>query len=298
MNLEPRQLEALSQVVAHCSFTGAAESLNMSLAAISLRVKALEEAVGQRLVTRGKTVKATPAGRVVLAHIRQLELLNTDLKERLQPASKGQSQLAVAVNADSINSWFLPGLKVELQSQQLLIDIHIDDQDHTLALLKEGAVVGCITTQEKAVPGCIAQPLGSMRYRCVASPALRELLRKGNRAIQSHDLLSYPAVCFNRKDGLQDLFLAQHFGLRGIQYARHYIPAVDGFHQALVSGIGWGLEATIQSPEVFKAKQLVDLFPGKTVDVPLFWQHWSRETSAAHRLTSAILKAAKKYLNN
>ncbi len=297
MNLDPRQLEALSEVLAHASFTAAAQSLNLSLAAISLRVKALEEVIGQRLATRGKTVQATPAGRAVLAHIRQLELLNTDLKERLQPASKGQSQLAVAVNADSLTSWFLPGLQHELKSQHLLIDIQIEDQEHTLSLLKEGAVVGSITAQEKAVAGCIARPLGFMRYRCVASPALREHLRQGKRQINIHDLLSYPAVCFNRKDGLQDLFLAQHFNLRGIQYTRHYIPAVDGFHEALIRGIGWGMESTIQSPEAFKTKQLVDLFPGKTVDVPLYWQHWSRETSAALRLSNAILKAASKYLS-
>jgi LysR family transcriptional regulator, chromosome initiation inhibitor len=296
VQLDPRQLQALSEVLDHKSFSAAARSLNLSLAAISLRIKALEEAVGQRLVTRGKSLGPTAAGRLVLAHQRQLELLNNDLKDRLQPASRGQSQLAVAINADSVASWFLAGLQKELQTKELLLDIHIDDQDHTHGLLKEGAVVGCVTTQAKAIAGCIARPLGAMRYRCVAAPGVKGQLRNGKRSVQIHDLLKYPAVCFNRKDRLQDLFLANHFGLKDIQYARHYIPSVDGFHEALVKGIGWGMEATIQTPEAFRTKRLVELFPGKTVDVPLYWQHAARQTQASQRLTAAIVSAASKNL--
>ena len=64
--LDARQLEALAAVVEHGSFTAAAQALALTVAAVSLRVKALEAQLGQRLVVRGKTVRATPAGQALL----------------------------------------------------------------------------------------------------------------------------------------------------------------------------------------------------------------------------------------
>jgi LysR family transcriptional regulator, chromosome initiation inhibitor len=205
----------------------------------------------------------------------------------------------VAVNADSIASWFLPGLADSLLELGVVLDVHLDDQDHTLALLKEGAVVGCLTTQSKPVAGCRAMPLGAMRYRCVAAPSLVERLRaKGNKtgSLAVHELLRIPAVCFNRKDRLQDQFLATHFGLKHLSYPRHYFPAVDAFHLALVSGIGWGMESSLQYPEAFKAKRLIEVFPGKVVDVPLYWQHYEREGVLAQQLTRLVATVARKRL--
>ena len=60
--LDARQLEALAAVVEHRGFGPAAQALNLTLAAVSLRIKSLEEHLGQRLLVRGKTVRATAAG--------------------------------------------------------------------------------------------------------------------------------------------------------------------------------------------------------------------------------------------
>jgi LysR family transcriptional regulator (chromosome initiation inhibitor) len=77
--------------------------------------------------------------------------------------------LPVAINADSMASWFLPGVAPLLAKHRLLLDITIDDQDHTHDALKSGDVLGCITTLAQAMRGCVAEPLGVMRYRCVGS---------------------------------------------------------------------------------------------------------------------------------
>ena len=77
--LDVRQLEALVAVLEHGSFGAAAGQLHLTLAAVSLRVKALEESLGQRLLVRGKRLRATAAGQALLAHARQLQLLEADL---------------------------------------------------------------------------------------------------------------------------------------------------------------------------------------------------------------------------
>ena len=296
MDIDSKQLAAFVSVVSTGSFKAAASDLNLTLAAISLRVKALETSLGQRLLVRGKQNRPTATGRALMNHHQQLRMLEADLAERLSPEETKLHALEIAINADSITSWFLPGIKPHLDQLHLQLHLQVDDQEHTLALLKHGDVAGCVTTQKLPVAGCVALPLGSMRYRCVATPEFRDRIRGNKQTVGIHQLLAQPAICFNRKDGLQDAFLMQHFGLKHTNYPRHYVPAIDAYHYAILNSMGWGMQSTIQDADHFKSKRIIDLFPGRYVDVALYWQHWARETSYAARLTQAIKKAAAKYL--
>jgi LysR family transcriptional regulator, chromosome initiation inhibitor len=303
MQFDPRQLAAFDATLQTGSLSAAAVTLHITLAATSLRIKALEESLGQRLLVRGKIARATPAGQALLTHIKQVRLLEADLQHTLQPTSGSSNSkapvyqnISVAVNADSLASWFFPGIQAALQKHKLTLDVTVDDQDHTLEWLKNGDVIGCVTTLPTPLRGCVAEPLGTMRYRCVAAPGLRDKLLGKKRSIGLHQLVTQPAIGFNRKDGLQDQFLQQCFGVTELSYPRHYIPAVDAYRQGLLGGLGWGMQADIQAPNDLPSGILVDLFPGQFVDVPLFWHHWQREAPQAGRLTLAIKEAAGKLL--
>ena len=272
--------------------------MSLTLAAVSLRIKSLEEALGQRLLVRGKQQRLTPAGQHLLGHIRQVRLLEADVLSSLLGSGRRSKtarlqSLSVAVNADSLTSWFLPGVAPALLKHRLLLDIVIDDQDHTHDALKNGDVTGCVTTLAQAMRGCIAEPLGIMRYHCVAAPALIEAWRAGSSAVIAQRLLASPAVIFNRKDALQDAFLAQHFDLRQALYPRHFVPAVDAFHQALELGMGWGMLTEQQYLSSQQRSALVEVLPGRCVDIALYWQHWLQEPVLAQRLTSAVKEAAR-----
>ena len=296
--LDARQLEALAAVMEHGSFGAAAKALSLTLAAVSLRIKSLEGAMGQRLLVRGKQVRATPAGQALLGHVRQVRLMEADLVTGLRGSGPGQplQTLSVAVNADSLTSWFLPGVADLLARHQLLLDVVIDDQDHTHDALKNGDVTGCVTTLASAMRGCVAEPLGLMRYRCMAAPALIAQWTTPAGLVQPHRLLASPAVIFNRKDALQDAFLAQHLNLKNALYPRHFVPAVDAFELALALGMGWGMvhDLLLQSNAAHQVrKTLAEVLPGRTVDVALYWQHWAQEPLLAQRLTQAVKASAK-----
>ena len=121
--LDARQLDALAAVIEHGGFGPAAKALSLTLAAVSLRIKALEDQMGQRLLVRGKSVRATAAGQALLAHVKQVRMMETDLLSGLQgggaPGADGKGvrwqSLSVAINADSVASWFLPGVAPVLQ---------------------------------------------------------------------------------------------------------------------------------------------------------------------------------------
>jgi LysR family transcriptional regulator (chromosome initiation inhibitor) len=290
--LDHRQLEAFNAVVEHGSFRAAAAALSLTLAAVSLRIKSLEESLGQRLLVRGKAVRATAAGQALLAHVRQVRLMEADLLGGLQgggEAADAWQSLSVAINADSAAGWFLHGVAPLLQRHRLLLEIVIDDQDHTHDLLKSGDVIGCVSTLAEPMRGCVAEPLGVMRYRCVAAPAVAQRCRSSRGAVSVHQLLAQPAIIFNRKDALQDAFLLQHFGLKQPNYPRHYAPAVDAFETAIELGLGWGM---VPEQHLARRPGLQELLPGATVDVTLYWQHWTREPLSAQRLTQAVKAAA------
>lgn len=299
--LDARQLEALTAVAEHGSFKGAACALHLTLAAVSLRIKTLEEQLGQRLLVRGKTVRPTSAGQALLAHARQVRLMENDLLVGLQgvvsPRGRPWRSVSAAVNADSVGSWFVPGVSPLLRRHRLLLDVVIDDQDHTHDALKNGDVVGCVTTLAHAMRGCVAEPLGVMRYHCVALPALAERCRTPGGSVSPHKLLSLPAIIFNRKDGLQDSYLAQHFGLAQADYPRHFMPAIDAYMAAIELGLGWGMVPEQHLALRSGQPELVDLLPGATVDVALYWQHWEREPPSAQRLTEAVKSTARTQLH-
>ncbi|HMN92868.1 MAG TPA: HTH-type transcriptional regulator ArgP [Hydrogenophaga sp.] len=292
--LDARQLDALVAVVEHGGFGPAAQALSLTLSAVSLRIKSLEEHLGQRLLVRGKRVRATAAGQALLAHIKQVRLMEADLLEGLGAggtrSGRSWQSLSVAINADSVAGWFLPGVVELLQKHRLLLEILIDDQDHTHDALRSGDVIGCVTTLAEPMRGCVAEPLGVMRYRCVAAPAVVQRCRTPKGDLSVHRLLAQPAIIFNRKDALQDTFLLQHFGLRQPHYPRHYAPAVDAFEKAIELGLGWGM---VPEQHLAALPALQEVLPGATVDVQLYWQHWAKEAESARRLSLAVKAAAR-----
>jgi len=230
--------------------------------------------------------------------VKQVRLMEADLLKGLpggvgiRGAERWQS-LSVAINADSAASWFLPGVAAQLKKHRLLLDIVFDDQDHTHDLLKSGDVTGCVTTLARSMRGCVAEPLGVMRYRCMAAPEVAQRCLTAKGVVSPHRLLAQPAIIFNRKDALQDAFLAQHFGLQQPRYPRHFAPAIDAFETAIELGLGWGMVPELHLP---RHPGLVDLMPGAAVAVTLYWQHWAREAPSAQRLTQAVKAAAGQYL--
>ncbi|MFP5467812.1 MAG: HTH-type transcriptional regulator ArgP [Gammaproteobacteria bacterium] len=295
--LDARQIEAFAAVVEHGGFGPAAQALSLSLAAVSLRIKSLEEHLGQRLLVRGKTVRATAAGQALLTHVKQVRLMESDLLGGLQGTDSQRGprwqSLSVAINADSVANWFLPGVAPLLQRHRLLLEIMIDDQDHTHDALKSGDVIGCVTTLAQPMRGCVAEPLGVMRYRCVAAQTVIQRCRTPRGVVSAHRLLAHPAIIFNRKDALQDAFLLQHFGLKQPNYPRHFAPAVDAFERAIELGLGWGM---VPEQSLAGRPGLSEVLPDATVDVALYWQHWAREPVSAQRLTAAVKAAAREHL--
>lgn len=307
--LDPKQIQALSAVVREGSFQGAARALNLTPAAITQRIKALEATIGATVLVRGKALRVTPKGQAILAYTQKSEWLDQELMRNLNLDSQtfhGRTQwrtLRVAINADSLATWFLPGVADAMKQQHLLLDLVIDDQDHTHQALRTGEVMGCVTTLAAAMPGCLAEPLGVMRYRALATPDIINRVQRSTGRVSVHRLLAQPAVIFNRKDAIHDRFLKKHLDLQSPLYPKHFVPALDAFEAAIDLGLGWGMvpDALRVSPPMTKQTQkqtpkLQEIIPGCHLDVQLYWQHWQQEPPHGVALTQAVKLAAKQGL--
>jgi LysR family transcriptional regulator (chromosome initiation inhibitor) len=144
-------------VIEHGSFDAAAARLHVTPSAVSQRIKALEQRVGQVLVVREKPCTATAAGIPLLRLAAQTALLEAEALSEMGGGDGAAPRIALAVNADSMATWFT-GVFEALDD--VLFDVRIEDQDHSASLLREGMVMGAVTTERHPVTGCRVQPFG------------------------------------------------------------------------------------------------------------------------------------------
>ncbi|EZP62949.1 HTH-type transcriptional regulator ArgP [Delftia sp. RIT313] len=287
-------LEALAAVVREGSFERAARKLHVTPSAVSQRIKLLEERVGQVLVLRGQPCSGTDAGRRLCLHLEQVALLENDLRRKNpELVPEGQTALPtlkLAVNADSLSTWFMDAMSAFTRDGNELLDISIDDQDHTAKRIREGEVLAAVTATSSAIPGCNTWPLGRMRYVAAASPDfIRRYLKDG---ITPEAMARTPMMSYGRKDSLQDQWL-QRLGAEGRRNTpRHFLPSNQGYTRACELGMGWGMHPPPMIGAQLAEGSLVELLPGNDLDIPMYWAHARNAQASLQRLTDCVIQAA------
>jgi LysR family transcriptional regulator (chromosome initiation inhibitor) len=294
--LDRDQLETFATVAEEQSFERAAGVLNITRGAVSQRIKALEESLATVLLMREKPIAPTPAGEILLRYVKALRMLEGAALNELMPSPKPHAPvpLAIAVNADSLATWFPKVLKELLLKRRIALEVVTDDQDHTSARLARGEVIGCISTDAKPATGFLADCLGAMEYRCYATPAFAEEFFPNGLTVPA--VLAATAVLFNRKDSLHDEFLQRHFGFAIGHYAKHFLPSPLALLEGIVMGAGYGLVPSSQASSHVNEGRLLDIAADEPAMVDLYWHHWELEPPLAHEITSLIVSVARGHL--
>jgi LysR family transcriptional regulator (chromosome initiation inhibitor) len=285
------QLRALAAVVDEGSFEAAATALDVTPSAVSQRIKALEQAAGQVLVRRARPTAVTGPGQVYLRLARQIEGLVREAAAETRPEVTGPVTVPIAVSADSMATWVLPALAT--LPSGICFDLHRDDQSRTADLLRAGTVMAAITSVVEPVQGCRSTRLGVARYRPMATPAFVD--RWFADGVTTDALERAPMVVFDRNDNLQDRYLRRR-ARRRIDPPRHYVPASADFAEAVALGMGWAVLSPEQTSERQRRGELVEIDPGRHVDVVLHWQQWTLQTPALELVAAAIRDAAAVHL--
>ncbi|MFF0739379.1 LysR family transcriptional regulator ArgP [Streptomyces sp. NPDC004111] len=299
------QVSTLLAVVDEGTFDAAAAALHVTPSAVSQRIKALEKRTGRVLLMRTKPVRPTESGQVVARFARQLALLERDARAELGLPGEESSdeargpvpaRLAIAVNADSLATWFLPALTRVPQDPPICFELYREDEAHTTALLREGQVMAAVTSSPDPVAGCTVRALGKARYLPVANPEFETRYLGEGRLVER--LREAPVMVFDRRDEIQDGFVralaadSEGGTPPGAGPVRHYVPTSEGFCDAIVAGLGWGLVPESQAVPLLRAGALSLLATDRTVDVPLFWQQWKLDSPALAAVAGAVVATA------
>ncbi|SIT68640.1 LysR family transcriptional regulator ArgP [Microbacterium sp. RU33B] len=277
--------ETVAVVVDEGTLDAAARRLHITPSAVSQRIKALEEQLGRVVLVRSKPARVTEAGAAVVRLARQLALLEHDALVELGAEDGATFSVPLAVNADSLGTWFLPPLARLAEQHPLVFDLHRDDQDFTAGLLEAGTVMGAVTSRATPVAGCRVVQLGTMRYRAVATPAFASRWLADGASRDA--LTAAPLVEFDRRDDLQSQWL-QARGVDAAAPPRSYVPASNDFAVAIKLGLGWGLLPGFQSDAELDDGGLVPL-GGDPVDVPLYWQQWNLRSPLLDAIADAVV---------
>jgi LysR family transcriptional regulator (chromosome initiation inhibitor) len=272
--------------------------LAVTPSAISQRVKQLEERLGAVLIERGTPCRATEKGEWLCRHMQHVGMLEKELIGQLPglvdpEAPMQRATLALATNADSLATWFLKAVSAFTQREDYLLNVVLDDQDHTAEWLKRGRVMAAVTSLKKPVSGCHVTLLGTLRYHATASPDYVE--RYFSAGVTPEALGQAPGLIFNQKDRLQHTWIRQTFG-QNIVYPTHWLPSTQSFVDACLLGMGWGLNPSALVREHLASGRLVELVPKAIVDVPLFWQVNRLAAERLSGLTQSVVTTAKREL--
>ena len=285
-------MEALERVVAEGGFDKAARQLNITQSAVSQRVKLLEDQTGMVLLTRTTPPVPTHEGQALLKHFIQVRQLEGDLAASLKlEGGSSFRTMALGINADSLATWFYPAVSPFLKDRKVVLDLRVDDQDQTHKLLRNGEVLGCISSEQTPVQGCKVSHLGNMNYRMVATPEFRaQYFASG---LSQESLKAAPAVIYNQHDDLHARYIGKAISsecMRDIPI--HFVPSSEQFVVIILDSQAYGMVPDLQSMPYLENGSLVELVPDTTWQVSLYWHRWNLDSTLLDDFSKAIVKNA------
>ncbi|MDX5978767.1 LysR family transcriptional regulator ArgP [Vreelandella alkaliphila] len=283
--LDYKLLHALATVVECGGFERAGDALGLSQSAISQRIKALEVRLGQPVLMRHPKLSPTPAGQRLLTHYQQVQLLERDLQQTLPTLDNATTRLRIAINADSVVTWWANAVADICQTEGVLLDLVIEDQDVGLNRLRDGDVAACLCSTPTPIAGARCIKVGEMRYLPLASPAYVQ--RYFPEGLSPEAFQQAPVIVFGPHDQLQHQFLAQ-CGYHG-HFPYHLCPSSEGFVRLATAGIGYGMVPQLQALDQLQKGHLVSIAPGHSLTVPLYWHFWRHSGQLVQRLTKSLI---------
>ncbi|RYE70361.1 MAG: LysR family transcriptional regulator ArgP [Rhizobiaceae bacterium] len=289
-------LAAVASVVREGSFERAAEKLGVTPSAVSQRVRALEERLGAILIVRGQPCIATDLGRRLCAHVDQVQLLEADLGPALALAGSEANSpvtLRIAVNSDSISTWFPAAAADFASATGFLLEFILEDEAVTAERLRSGEVLAAVSSDPAAIQGCKTIELGSLEYlACCTAEFAAHYFPNG---VTDTSLRRAPCLRFERLDGLQARWAKETHGV-DLEAPMHWVPSTFGFLNFTQSGMAWGMNPAFLARPLIDDGKLVELTPGTSLKVSLFWTVTRLHASALSALTDAVRRAARSNL--
>ncbi len=294
-NFDYKLLAALAEVIELQSFELAANKLFISQSAISQRIKALEEQVGQPVLIRTQPLIATLAGEQLLSHFKKVKQLEHELLPILSPNKPIKPiNVSLAVNADSIATWLIEAITPVLRNQLVELNLIIEHEERTLDKLRRGEAIGAVSVIEKPLKGYRSFRLGEMEYCLVAS---KEFAQKYfPDGVNQSSLKMAPAISYDHKDDMHARYIAKNFALAASEYYCHCVRSSEAFVELVKQGVAYCLLPKLQIEQELATAELINLCPDKELVETLYWHSWVLVKGVNKEISEQIINFARKKL--
>ena len=274
MNRPP--LHALQGFVAAArmgNLSRAAESLNLTVSALSHQMRGLEARLGQQLLVRKpRGVELTPDGRQLLERIAP----HMDAIGRaLQPfAARHGDRLAISVTPSMASAWLVPRLGHFLAAYPQ-VEISLQSSEAVVDFSRETQVVAALRIGLGQWPGVLSEHLFDEWLVPMASPAL--VARMGEP--RTRPLWEWPLL--GDPDGQWDRWFDTFGGHPPARYAAVFDDS-ESHHRAALDGVGVALGRITRARLLLDSGQLVMLTDHRLKARYAHWLVYPPE-AASHR---------------
>jgi LysR family transcriptional regulator (chromosome initiation inhibitor) len=296
-NFDYKLLSALTEVIEFQSFELAANKLCISQSAISQRIKSLEEYIGQPVLIRSQPIELTTAGEQLVSHFKKVKQLENELAPVLSPDKPLKPvKVSLAVNADSIATWFIQAITPVLQSYLIELNLMIEHEERTLDKLRTGEAIGAVSVIEKPLKGYRSFCLGKMEYCLVANKTFKN--RYFQNGVNKESLKMAPAISYDHKDDMHVRFIAKHFNLAASEYYCHSVRSSEAFVELTKQGVAYCLLPKIQIANELAKGELINISPEHELIETLYWHSWVLVKGINKKISQQIVKVGQEKLAN
>jgi len=291
--LDYKGIEALSAIIEANSFDIAARQLHITQSAISQRLQTLQNYYGDPLLIREKPYQPTSLGEGLIGIYKKVQSLELSLQKTL--GKEAMVKLSIAMSRDHFETWFHQLMVDNDLLQRYIMDVTTDDQDKTIHYLKKGVVSICLSSQKHPISNCKSEFIGNMTYILVSTADFKRVHYKVKDI--KKDIIKAPTLVYDKNDHLYQKYLEKHFNLVGPKMFVHTIPSVRGFKALAMKGHAQALVPIIDVLEELKKNKLINMFPEKTWDMPVYLHSWAFGSNDYNDMVRLIFEKSKTMLN-
>ncbi len=294
--LDYKHLKALSAVISEQSFEGAAKKLYISQSAVSQRIKLLEESFASPVLIRTTPIATTDLGSRLLNHYHQISQLESNFLEEITLQDKNNpTKIAIALNADSLATWFIPAISPLLKKHNIELDFYVTNEAHTQSLLKKGEVYSALSCQPLGVTNSKVTHIGNITYKLCASPAFYEQYFRGK--LTTEKLRLAPGINYDQYDNMHEDYIQTHFKLSQSEYPCHRVRSSEAFLSMTLNGLAYSLIPHTQADQYLISGELMELLPHNRLIMPLYWHSWVLEKGVQKLLTEHVVAWGQEHFN-
>lgn len=236
--IAPFDLHLFNAVVELGTITAAAEAVNLSLAAASARLKALEDATGARLLDRSKAGAApTEAGRALARQASRVLSEREALHVEMAGFGQGlHGTLRLVCNTAALSE-ALPARLGDFLQRHPDLDLDVQELPSEAALdaLRRGRADVAILTNHVDSSGLVVQPWVDDRLVALLPPRWPGRARA---VVAFGELLEHPMVGLGRDHGLSRFLAAQASRSGRVPRHRVRLGGFDAVARVVAAGVG------------------------------------------------------------